>query len=351
MKSLFSLIFLFLFANSAFAVNLCDTSCNLTITFPTGGSITAVEPLTFTFGDTGLVDTVATSTAYVNGNTLPMGTGEVLTFGAGGSLDLGTGGNLDYTNISIITDGNIDIQSIGGTESVLLNSITIVGTGVLTVTGSDFVIGGDVTTNGDVFLISLGAITIDQSLGLISASSLTVTAVSIGTADAPFLIDAYNLSLTTTGIGDAGDIYISSTGSISLDSSLSTTCTTSPDGSLTISTITTPTLSICNTNTIGGTITYTPPTIDIGIINIHLAEITIGDVLYQLEYKIVDGVEVQVATAPDGTTGTIQFKNNEPVFVPDATDGSGVVGLLMMLNLLILVSVLRRYQSRFFSIR
>lgn len=101
MKSLFSLIFLFLFANSAFAANLCDTSCNLTITFPSGGSIEVTEALMFTFGTGGVLELGATgtintavqpdSTDYSAGGTLVLAAGESITFDAGGSLDLGAG--------------------------------------------------------------------------------------------------------------------------------------------------------------------------------------------------------------------------------------------------------------------
>ena len=106
MKSILTTIFLFLFANSVFAANLCDTSCNLTITFPGGGSIEATEALAFTFGTGGVLDLGATgtintavqpsSTDFSTGGTLALAVGESITFDAGGSLDLGTGGAIDF---------------------------------------------------------------------------------------------------------------------------------------------------------------------------------------------------------------------------------------------------------------
>ena len=84
MKRLVSTLFLFLsiisVVNSARADNICDAECALTIAFPSGGSITAVEPVIFTFGNGGLLDTVTTTTAFVNGQTHTMLTGEVLIY-------------------------------------------------------------------------------------------------------------------------------------------------------------------------------------------------------------------------------------------------------------------------------
>ena len=199
MKSLFSLIFLFLFANSAFAANLCDNSCNLTITFPTGGSITAVEPLTFTFGDAGLVDTVATSTAYVNGNTLLMGAGEVLTFAAGGSLDLGAAGNLGYSSIAITTDGDINIQAVAGTETIYLFTITLSGTANLSLTAVSIAAEGDVTIGVDGAL-SFNAPGSTSNCETTSSSSVTLT----GSTGTPMVIDTSDdCNTISTDIGVA----------------------------------------------------------------------------------------------------------------------------------------------------
>ena len=200
MKSLFSLIFLFFFANSAFAANLCDTSCNLTISFPAGGSITAVEPLIFTFGDAGLVDTVATSTAYVNGNTLPMGTGEVLTFAAGGSLGLGTAGNLDYSSIAITTDGDINIQAVGGTETIYLFTITISGAANVSLTAANINIQG--TVDGADATLNFNATGSTSGCETVSGST-----ISIGT---PVVIDtSSDCNTLSTDIGvTLGDFSI-----------------------------------------------------------------------------------------------------------------------------------------------
>ena len=52
------------------AGDLCDSDCQLSISFPSGGSIEAIEALTITFGDSGLVDTSGSVTAYLVGQTL-----------------------------------------------------------------------------------------------------------------------------------------------------------------------------------------------------------------------------------------------------------------------------------------
>ena len=198
MKSLFSFIFLFLFTNSAFAVNLCDSSCNLTISFPSGGSITAVESLTFTFGDAGLVDTVATNTAYVQGNTLILGVGEVLAFGAGGSLDLGTGGNLDYTNVTITTDGVIDVLAVGGTETVTLSTTTVTGGAIFNISGLFFNVQGGLAVDSTLNIISSDP-NVTTGCGTTAASGSLTLSGSTSTV----VIDtssSCNIISTSTGI-------------------------------------------------------------------------------------------------------------------------------------------------------
>ena len=352
MKSLFSLIFLFLFANSAFAANLCDTSCNLTITFPTGGSIGATEALTFSFGTSGVLDLGATgtinvavppaSTDFSSGGTLALAAGESISFDAGGSLDLGVGGAIDFTSVTVTTDGEFDLQIDSVAESVYVGDIAVNGTGTLkiTVTGSNLELGA-LSAEGDIVITSSG--NVDVLGSVITSGLLSITAGGgIG---------------ATNPDNNIGSASLTSDGDTSLSDVGSTTCTTSSDGSLTISSgdyfIADPTLSTCNTTTIDGIITFTPPTlntIDIGTIGEPLTEIEIDGVLYQIGSRVVDDEPEIVLTAPDGTTGAIEFKDGEPVFVPDEK-GSGAVGLLMILNLLLFVSMLRRYQNSFFFIR
>lgn len=271
MKSLFSLIFLFFFANSAFAANLCDTSCNLTITFPTSGTITAVEPLTFTFGDSGLVNTGATSTSYILGSILDLGAGDVLAFEAGGSFVLGTGGNIAYTNMSIDTTGDITIEAIGGAGTITISDMSIVA--------------GSITLNSDT--------TIENNLSIPSLSNTVI-------------------------LSGSGVLTISSSGSL-----------TTGYGAVILVGINDLSASVAN---------ITPAT-----------EITIDGVLYQIEYKTVDGEQVAIVTAPDGTAGTLEFKDGAFVFVPDPKEeSSGTVGLLAILSLLITPILLRRQEGCLF---
>lgn len=151
-------LFFLLEAGSASAGNLCNSNCLLSITFPSSGAIEAVEPLTITFGDGGLVDTSGSVTAYLAGETLVLNAGESLAFEAGGSFDIGAGGNMAYTNLGIVTDGAVLLSAVGGEErvqisagaslvfsgggSVELNS-SIVGEGSLEIgQGSTLYVGG-----------------------------------------------------------------------------------------------------------------------------------------------------------------------------------------------------------------
>lgn len=291
MKSLFSLIFLFLFANSAVAANLCDTSCNLTITFPTGGTIEATEALTFTFGTGGVLDLGVTgtinvavppaSTDFSAGGTLALAVGESISFDAGGSLDLGVGGAIDFNSITVTTDGEFDLQIDSVADTVYVGDITINGTGKLkiSVTGSNLELGA-LSTGGDLVITSTGNINVVGAI--VAFGSITF--------DAGGSISATNFS------NNLSSVSLTSNGSISISDIGLTECTTSSDGSVTISTTTSPTISTCNTLTLGGTITYLPP------LEILINPITTIINTIQLE-PLVDG---DVVTFWDGRTCVVQ---------------------------------------------
>ena len=115
----FALAYLLLLLSSdVIAENLCDAACTLTISFPSGGSVEAVEPVEFKFGDGGLVDTAGSVTAYVKDETLVLAAGGNITFGVGGYFDLGNAGNLDYTNFRIVTDGVMHLAPATGADSI-----------------------------------------------------------------------------------------------------------------------------------------------------------------------------------------------------------------------------------------
>ena len=116
-KLVLFLILTFLTTN-AYSSNLCDEQCTLVIDFPSGGSIEANSPVVITFGDSGLVQTPVTSTAYLAGETISLNAGESIIFFDGGHFDIGDAGNIDYTNLTITTDGTIDLSATGGSESL-----------------------------------------------------------------------------------------------------------------------------------------------------------------------------------------------------------------------------------------
>lgn len=229
MKRLTSLIFLILFTNYVSAINLCDTSCNLTITFPDGGSITAVEPLMFIFGDDGLVDTATAVTAYVNGNTLMLGAGEVLWFDAGGSFDLGTGGNITYTNMAIVATGALSIGAVGGTITIQDMSITaasvVINAGVINVTGS-INVESDLTLAGGSSLEGSGSMILDPD-------SLTV--IGVGSINVDTTLSIYDLNNPGTLV-NIGDVSATPVTEITIDGVLYTRgdglVFTAPDGTV-----------------------------------------------------------------------------------------------------------------------
>jgi len=144
------LIFFLLFLSSinlAFAQNWCDPSCNLSISFPEGGSIDATEALTLTFSQNGLLDlgeagTINASvqpanTNYSNGGELSLSVGESITFGKGGLLELGSEGNINTTYLNISTTGDVSIIATGSVE---IDSISTQGNLNIVSNGDDSLI-------------------------------------------------------------------------------------------------------------------------------------------------------------------------------------------------------------------
>jgi len=196
MDQLKTIIFLLLISQPIFATNLCDNSCELTITFPDGGSIEATEPLTFTFGTGGLLNLGETGTVnttiqqssidYSTGGTLSLSTGESISFDSNGSLDLGSGGNFDYTSISISGPITANISAMDGTETVSLSSL---------------IIFGDSTFNFDAKLIEI--------LDLTSDSSVTINGSD---TDNSFIIGSVSVQTLNLNGGSGSDTFdISST--------------------------------------------------------------------------------------------------------------------------------------------
>ncbi len=146
MLRLTGFILLFLTFNTCFADRLCDTGCRLDIDFPTGGDIQAVNDLTIVFGQSGLINTVATTVGFVNRDSLVLHAGERLLFLPGGSFNLGEGGNLDYSQLIIQSDGEIQLSAIGGTRTLFISA------------GSSFILSGKARIEFDAYNLILDGI-------------------------------------------------------------------------------------------------------------------------------------------------------------------------------------------------
>ena len=105
-------------AGAARAAPLCGAQCELTIGFPNGGRIVAQRPVTFTFGDSGPVNTVGSVTAYLDGETLTLGSGGRLDFGVGGSFDIG---DLVFKAATVSIGGGLELSANG--EQGMFNDI------------------------------------------------------------------------------------------------------------------------------------------------------------------------------------------------------------------------------------
>ncbi len=182
----FFILGLLLYAGSAGSANLCNQNCLLTVGFPGGGSIEAVESLSITFGDGGLVDTVGSVTAYVAGETLILNAGESLVFAAGGSFDLGNGGNIDYTDLAITTDGDITLGAVGGDEQVLVpagSRLSFPGGGLIN-ESSEFVLSGTLDI-GSSATLNISGPALPDGCDLSSPAGVTLSVSGL----APLVLD------------------------------------------------------------------------------------------------------------------------------------------------------------------
>ncbi len=354
MKSLFSFIFLFLFANSAFAANLCDTSCNLIITFPDGGSITVVEPLVLTFGDGGLVETGSATVPYANGSILEMGAGEVLTFGANGSFNLGSGGNMDYTSIAVETTGDVTVEAIGGAEVIfILNISATAGTILLnsdTTIENNFSLTGDTLVGGTGSITNLGTVDVVSNTVTFTNSFINAGTFNIISGTAVFEAD-FNCEdgSSIEGASSSGGVIISGTmllesGDIYLSSglSLSNAATLSGEGALTISSA--GSLTVAD----GAVISVAINDLSANVINVgDLTVIDFSDPIFQgWELTTIDGGTCTVTDGKCIDENGVKYEFTEEGLVP-AEDGSSSGALSHNVLLLILISLF--YMRKFLS--
>lgn len=216
MKSIFSVLLFILsittVVSSAFAGNLCDSSCDLTITFPDGGTLTATESLTFTFGDGGEINLGDTGTInaatqpasldFPSGGSLTLDAGESITFDVGGFLNTAVAGNFDHTDITVSTDVEFDVVLDEGSTEAYLSDITATGDGSLSITSDGALTISSITADGFIIVNSStdltinGAVTILQDDGsIVTSDSLTTECSSTSTDDSGVTISSKNIQL------------------------------------------------------------------------------------------------------------------------------------------------------------
>lgn len=170
-----NILFLLLFATATVAAPLCDDSCELIITFPDGGYIEAVEPMSFSFGSGGVINDGAVTTGYADGEILALNTGESLAFAAGGSLDLGAGGNIDNTGFLVNSGGEMYLEAVGGNSAIRLTNLSVTNDATLTLVASIIDVSGVVEVSGGLNMISAGP-GITQGCNISSDTGLVISA-------------------------------------------------------------------------------------------------------------------------------------------------------------------------------
>ena len=208
-KNLACLFFAFLFAHSVVADDLCDASCELTITFPDGGSLEAVEALTLTFGTSaelalGAAGTINTAvqpanTDYSSGASLVLAKGESITFGSGGYLVLGDGGNIDHLNMTISSSGYASLKAIGGAEAITIETLTLDGGLNITFEANNITINGTLAINtGSTINVIADTSTTGTSVCTVQDPSATISISSIPAIDT---VDSCNTISDDLGLG------------------------------------------------------------------------------------------------------------------------------------------------------
>ena len=210
------------------AGELCDNSCLLTIDFPSGGAIDANEPVTFTFGNSGIVNTGGTVTAYLQGEQLILNAGESLQFSDGGRFDIGNAGNVEYSDIDFTISGQMQLTASGGNERITVGSgdrFAIEGDGVATLKPG-FLNEGTVEV-GDGATLSLVGQTSSSSSGacanlsgatLVSTAGPLIVDATSSCADISNQLSAAGLMVTTSGL--SGSLIVSNSDLTVNDASL-----------------------------------------------------------------------------------------------------------------------------------
>jgi hypothetical protein len=159
-------LFPLLFASNLFALNLCDSSCNLSITFPDGGSIKADDDLKITFGEGGYINNGSGTIAYSAGEKLKLDDNESLVFQNGGLFDLGRGGNIKYKDMQITSDGTIELAAVNGDERISIDALALNGNIAVNISsdlkvekrGELYIKDGLVTATADLTFTNKGSV-------------------------------------------------------------------------------------------------------------------------------------------------------------------------------------------------
>ena len=246
MKQILLSIVLFLRTYSVFAGNLCDAECSLSITFPDGGSIVAVEPLTFVYSEGGYINDGIVTTGYASGESRSLAAGESIEFQSGGALDVGVGGNLEYTSILIATNGVIDATANGGSEKIFLREMRFIGeltfvlhsdtevveTGLLAVQ-----VGSEVTLSvetGAGLNIAGGSIFNNSTQSINTVFSGIISVVPVPSTTSVYVCGPTSTgTLTNSGTISGGSISASAGGSSSTSAEYGSTYATASTGTLT----------------------------------------------------------------------------------------------------------------------
>jgi len=152
MKYLTGLLLPLLFSSNLLASDLCDSSCDLSITFPDGGSIEAVKDIEIEFGTGGYITNNGVTTGYSRGDDLELDSGDSIVFSAGGKLVLGEGGNIDHSEMTISSNGVMNLAAVGGKKKVEIRDLNLLGNLTLNMS-SDFTV-----TKHRLFYIESGSV-------------------------------------------------------------------------------------------------------------------------------------------------------------------------------------------------
>ncbi len=209
-KSLLVLLALFMSSiNAVNAQNICDPDCIMEFTFTTGGTLTAVDEMRFTFaagselnlGATGTVNTAVqpSSLDFSNGGELILVAGESITFDSNGFLNMADGSNLDAISFSV-TGGDLLISS----------SSSVSFSGAINIDGSLEIITPQITLEQSVVTedaLTLSNPNLGSSIVVAGAGEFTITPSTTITIQGALISDTGN-TLTLNDISNSGAVNI-----------------------------------------------------------------------------------------------------------------------------------------------